>query len=70
LLIEVAAEIGLVHRQMFLEKPDVMTVPPLEHKAPGFDTPGAVALFGGDHGQGSMPCSLKLNLSSPEERKE
>jgi len=43
--------------------------PPIDYKAPGFDQPGVVVLFGGDHGAGACPCSMKLNFSSPEERK-
>ena len=71
LLLEVAAEIDLVLTSLFLEKPDNITVPSLDYGAPGFNinSPGIVVLFGGDHGAGACPCSLKLNFSSPEERK-
>ena len=70
LILEVAAEIDLVVSSMFLEKPEMTTMPPLDYGAPGFSLKGVVVLFGGDHGAGACPCSLKLNLSPPEERKE
>jgi len=71
LMVEVAAEIDLLHHSQFLDKPDMRTMDSLDYYAPGFDNvPGIVVLFGGDHGAGACPCSLKLNLSSPEERKE
>jgi len=71
LLVEVASEIDLFLFSMFLDKPGMMTVPPIDYCAPGFtDKPGIVVLFGGDHGKGACPCCVKLNLTSPQERKE
>lgn len=72
LLVEVAAEADLVLQSMFLKKPNMTTVPTLDYRAPGFDdtAPGIVVLFGGDHGAGACPCSLKINFSSPQERKQ
>jgi len=73
LLLEVAAEIDLVLASLFLEKPeDNNTLRVLDYRAPDFDDnrPGIVVLFGGDHGAGACPCSMKLNFSSPEKRKE
>ena len=71
ILVEVAAEIDLIHHSAFLENPDMRTFSPLGYRAPGFaDKPGIVVLFGGDHGAGACPCSVKLNFSSPQARKE
>lgn len=39
------------------------------HLAGFTNKPGIVVLFGGDHGKGSCPCCIKLNLTSPQERK-
>ena len=76
LLLEVAAEIDLLLHAIFLDKPGAPVdtngrrIPLLDYNAPGFDdSPGIVVLFGGDHGAGACPCHLKLNFSSPEERK-
>jgi len=54
---------------MFLDKPDMLTPPNVDYGAPGFDEEGVMVLFGGDHGAGACPCMLKLNFSSPVERK-
>jgi len=70
ILVEVAAEIDLTYHAMFLENPDMGSLPPLDYRAPGFDDAGIIVLFGGDHGAGACPCSLKLNFSSPQVRKE
>ena len=70
ILLEVAAEIDLLLLELFLEEPDLKTIPLLDYPAPGFDVAGIVALFGGDHGAGSCPCHLKINFSSPQVRKE
>jgi len=69
LLVEVAAEIELLHHTTAIERVDMTAAPypPIDCKAPGFDQPGIVVLFGGDHGAGACPCSVKLNFSSPEE---
>ena len=72
ILLEVTAEIDLFYHKLFLEKPDdpFIIMPPIDYRAPGFtDKPGMIVLFGGDHGAGACPCSLKLNFSSPQERK-
>jgi hypothetical protein len=37
--------------------------------AHGFDKAGITVLFGGDHGGGHCPISIKLNLTSLQERK-
>ena len=72
LALEVAAEIDLHLYSCFLEKPDLKILPALlDYGAPGFiNSPGVVVLFSGDHGAGACPITLKLNLSSPQERKE
>jgi len=71
LLMEVAAEIDLLMSAICLQQPGLVTPSLLDHLAPGFETsPGVTVLFGGDHGAGSCPCSLKINFSSPQERKE
>ena len=71
MLLEVAAEIDLHLHTHFLEKPDFKIASGLlDYGAPGFiNSPGIVVLFGGDHGAGACPVSLKLNLTSPQERK-
>jgi len=70
LLVEVASEIDLLFHTMFTEKLDLTAVTSLDYGAPGFaEKPGIVVLFGGDYGAGNCPCSLKLNFSSPQERK-
>ena len=73
LLLEVAAEIDLLFHAMLAEKVEVnMTAvpyPSLDYVPSGFQLPGIIVLFGGDHGAGACPCSMKLNFSSPEERK-
>ena len=72
LLLQVAAEVDLVMSAIFLEKSEKHspTQPTLlDYRAPGFeDKPGITVLFGGDHGAGACPCSLKIN-SSPADRK-
>jgi len=71
MLVEVASEIDMLCHGMFLDKLDMTAVPSLDCGAPGFpDKPGVVVLFGGDHGAGNCPCSMKLNFSSPQQRKE
>jgi len=70
LLVEVAAEIDLLHHGMFLDNPEMAGIPSLDYDATGFAHPGIIVLFGGDHGAGACPCSLKLNFSSPQERKD
>jgi len=56
---------------MFLEKLDNSPMPlTFDCDSPGFEnSPGVVVLLGGDHGAGACPCSLKINFSSPQERK-
>jgi len=73
LLVEVAAEIDLLYHRVFLEKlnSNAVTCDPFDCGAPGFtNKPGIIVLFGGDHGQGACLCSMKLNFSSPQQRKE
>jgi len=67
---EVASEVDLVLTTLFLQKLDNSSdFPALDYGAPGFDSPGIVVLFGGDHGAGRCPCHLKINFTSPQERK-
>ena len=69
-MVEVASEIDLCFHSMFVEEPN-MVIKSLDYYAPGFiDKPGIIVLFGGDHGAGACPCSMKLNFSSPQQRKE
>ena len=73
LLLEVGAEIDLALTSLFPEKlNNNNAIPSLDYRAPGFDVncPGIVVLFGGDHGAGACPCSMKLNFASPQERKQ
>ena len=71
LVLEVAAEVDIVVSAIFHDKPDLMAPPSLDYKAPGFEEePGITVLFGGDHGAGACPISLKINFSSPQEREE
>jgi len=71
----VAAEVDFLHHRMLLEKPgasvgDRTRFSSLDYNPPGFEnSPGIVVLFGGDHGASAMPCHLKLNFASPQERK-
>jgi len=70
ILLEVASEVDLALTTLFLEKlDDSPTHPVLDCGAPGFVEPGVVVLFGGNHGAGRCPCHLKINFSSPQERK-
>ena len=42
----------------------------IDYMSPGFDSKGIAILFGGDHGDKSCPMSVKMNLASPQQRKE
>ena len=70
-MVEVAAEIDLLFHSMSLEEVvnTAVPYPTLDCNAPGFEEPGIAVLFGGDHGAGACPCSMKLNFSSPQEQK-
>jgi hypothetical protein len=68
---EIEAEIDLYLQHLFLQnKEDSYTLPCLDYDSNGFNKKGLTILFGGDHGDGHCPISCKLNLSSPEERKQ
>jgi hypothetical protein len=47
-----------------------LSIPCIDYAADGFERAGIVVLFGGDHGDKHCPISVKLNLSSPEGRKQ
>jgi len=68
-LLEVASEIDLLFDTNNPASPPSKAL--IAAHLTGFaDKPGIVVLFGGDHGAGNCPCSLKLNFSSPQARKE
>jgi len=71
ILLEAATEIDMTMSEFWLVDSKSMTPPSLDYAAPGFEErPVTTVSFGGDHGQGACPCSLKINFSSPQERKE
>lgn len=45
-------------------------MPSIDYVADGFSKPGVTILIGGDHGDHHCPISCKINLSSPEDRKQ
>jgi hypothetical protein len=69
---EIEAEVNLYIRHLFLLDTDneLNAIPLLDYVADGFDQPGVMVLFGGDHGDKHCPISCKINLSSPTVQKE
>ena len=45
-------------------------IPTIDYDVNGFEGRGVAVVFGGDHGDKACPISMKLNLTSPEERKQ
>jgi hypothetical protein len=70
---EIEAEVDLYLRHLLVATEENnnnnAVIPCIDYKADGFDNAGITVLFGGDHGDKHCPISVKLNLSSPEERK-
>jgi len=70
LLREIAAEVDLHISHRFDTEENLSAIPTIDYDAPGFTEPGVAAIFGGDHGDKAFPFSVKLNLTSPQQRKE
>jgi hypothetical protein len=70
---ELEAEVDLYLHHLFVNDTEgkyAKSMPTIDYNAGGFDEPGIVLLFGGDHGDKHCPISCKMNLSPPQERKD
>jgi hypothetical protein len=68
LLSEIEAEVDI--HLMLAETESIESIPTIDYMADGFSQPGITVLIGGDHGDKNCPISAKLNLSSPQVRKQ
>eukprot|EP00978_Attheya_sp_CCMP212_P045139 scaffold334841_cov28-Attheya_sp.AAC.1 len=66
----ICAEVDLHINHIFLTKKELDTIPVLDYSAPGFDSDGVTMLVGGDHSDTACPISVKINFTSPQERKK
>jgi hypothetical protein len=69
---EVEAEVDLYLQHLLVkeENKNIIGIPNIDYAADGFERYGITVLFGGDYGDKHCPISCKINLSSPEERKQ
>jgi hypothetical protein len=72
LMNEIEVETNLYLQHLFEKNKEnvAFNMPCLDYDSNGFNKKGVTVLFGGDHGDQHCPISFKINLSTPEERKE
>lgn len=70
LLSEIEAEVDIHLKEVLAETESIESIPTIDYMADGFSQAGITFLVGGDHGDKNCPISAKLNLSSPQKRKQ
>jgi hypothetical protein len=67
---EIEAEVDMYLSSVFKVDDNASPIiPAIDYKAHGFDTKGVTVLIGGDHGDKNCPISMKIQFTSPQERK-